>query len=319
MPEEPTVFCMSVTPFTSTLAFDEDEYRKHLKRLVDSGVGVYFASPGSGEGHSLSNDELRQIYRIGVETCKGKVPTCANIPEARNAQQLLEKARLAMDAGVDVVQIYTVDPGHGMRPTEAEQEAFYREVLHEIDYAVGLSVNLLAGGYVTPINLLKRLCYDYPKIVFINVLQPPTSYLAELMDAIGPRIAFYSAAEMLAECLTLGGKGCLTGHANVVPFLVRSIGRHYVAGRMEKCGQSLMQLFRLNKAVAQFGLDTSAPPQWSARWLKSAMKVLDVPGHSEGRMRPPYLSPSREDIELLGSMLRSIDVAAMEGRARELR
>lgn len=318
MSGEPTTFCMSITPFTPTFAVDEVEYRRHLTRLVEAGVGVYLASPGSGEGHALSSDELRLIYRVGVEVGKGKVPICANLPEARSVGQLLDKARLAIAAGVDVVQIYTVDPGHGMRPTEAEQEAFYREALDAIDHPTGLSVNLLAGGYLTPIGLLKRLCADYRQIAFINVLQPPTAYLAELMEAVGPGVAFYSAAEMLVECLTLGGQGCLTGHANVVPFLVRSIGRYHAARRLEKCGQSLLDLFRLNRAVAPFGLDANAPPQWSARWLKAAMKVLGLPGHSDGRMRPPYLSPAPEDIEALASILDAIDLVGMERRARDL-
>ena len=54
--------------------------------------------------------------------------------------------RLAIEAGVDLVQLYPVDAGHGMRPTEAEQEIYYRFLLDQIDHPVGLSVNSLAGA-----------------------------------------------------------------------------------------------------------------------------------------------------------------------------
>jgi 4-hydroxy-tetrahydrodipicolinate synthase len=309
---------MSITPFAADLAFDEAAYRRHLERMVHCGVSVYLASPGSGEGHALSADELRRVYEVGVDVCKGKVQVLVNLPEARTAQQTIERARIAMAAGVDAVQIYTVDAGHGMRPTAAEQEAYFRNVLDAIDYPVGLSVNILAAGYLTPIGVLKRLCDDYSSISFINVMQPPTSYLAELISAVGPRVEYYVGAEMLAEGLTLNVSGCLTGHANVVPLLIRAIGHSFAVGRIEESGCYLLDLFRLNGAVARFGLDSDAPTSWSARWIKAAMTALDLPGHSQGRMRPPYLTPSRADMDRLADMLRAIDVAGMESRAQQM-
>lgn len=318
MEEEPLVYCMSVTPFTATGAVDEDGLRQHLARMVQLGVGVYLASPGSGEGHSLSHDELRLVYRIGVEVCKGKVPTFANPPESRTANEALAKARIAIECGVDLVLLYPVDAGHAMRPTEAEQETYYRFLLDQIDYPVGLVVNLFAGGYAAPIPLFRRLCAEYRHIELINVNQPPTSYLAELMDAIERRVAFYTAAEMLPEALTLGAKGCLTGQTNVIPHLIRSIGQHFRAGRMEACGRALTELFRFNKAVGPFGLDQSVQQLWSPRWIKAAMAALGLPGHGEGRMRPPYLSPSAEEISMLGERLRELDVPAIEARAARL-
>lgn len=317
MKTEPVVFCMSVTPFTATGAIDEEGLRRHLERMVEAQVAVYLASPGSGEGHALSRDELRAVYRLGVEICKGKVPLYANPTESRTVEDALAKARLAIDAGVDVVTLYPVDGGHGMRPIEAEQDAYYRFLLDRIDHPVALAVNLLAGGYGAPIGLFKRLCADYPRIVAINVNQPPTSTLAELMDAVRPGIAFYTSAEMLPEALTLGAKGCMTGQANVVPYLVRSIGRHFVAGDIEACRRSFARLFALNRTVGNFCLDQSVPQLWSPRWIKAAMKALALPGHGEGRMRLPYLSPSAADIDTLARALAAIDLAGAEREARD--
>jgi 4-hydroxy-tetrahydrodipicolinate synthase len=317
MKEEPLVFCMTITPFDSNGALDEAAFRRHLTRLVESGVGVYLASPGSGEGHSLSLNELERVYRIGVEICKGKVPICANPPESRNATEMAKKLAIAGAAGLDSIQLYTVDAGHGMQPTPLEQEHYYRTLLEQIDGPVGLSVNVLAGGYVTPIEVYSRLCADYPQIDYINVNQPPTAYLAELMERVGPRVAFYTAPDMLAEGLTLGAKGCLTGHANLIPYLLRSIGYHFVNGRTDACGDALRQLFLLNRTVAGFGLDgTSA--LWSARWLKTAMEALNFPGHSGGLMRSPYRTPTAPERAELAAKLRAIDIAGSEACALQL-
>ncbi len=318
MPTEPQTFCMSITPFKTDGSLDEPAFRAHLQRMAEAGVGLYFASPGSGEGHTLSLDELRQVYRIGVEVCKGKVETRANLPESRNVEELLGYARIAQEEGVDVIQIYSVDPGHGMIPSEREQEMFYRSALDAIDYPLSLSVNVHAVNYSTPIGLLKRLCADYPNVGSINVLQPPTAYLVELMEAVGPKIAFFVRWDMLGEALILGAQGSMSGHPNVVPYLVRSIGRHFVDGDIEKCRRALRDLFRLGVALDEFGRARQTGfRQWAMRWMKPGMTVFNLPGHSNGLMRPPTASMSAGDIEALGEVLRGIGLWEAEQRARE--
>ena len=314
--KEPQAFTMSITPFTASGAIDEDAFRAHLRRMVDSGVGVYLGSPGTGEGHSLSQVELEFVYRVGVEECKGKTPIYANVREGRNAQEVIERVRLAENAGVDVIQIYTVDAGHGMRPTYAEQHAYYREVLDQISAPVGLSVNLLAAGYVNPVRLFGELVREYPNITGINVNHPPTAFLAELIDAVGSKVSYYVDAPMLPESLTLGASGCLTGHVNVVPQLIRGIGRLHARGDIAACGEAMRLLFRINRAVGGFGVDAGTTT-WSGRWVKAAMAVLGLPGHSDGRMRPPYSSPTPEDLRRFADVLEPLDIAGVEARAAQ--
>src|SRR3954465_11883751 len=68
------------TLFTTTKALDEDAYRKSLERFVEFRIGPFLASGGSGEANSLSRDEVRRVYQIGVEVCRGKVPVGATHP-----------------------------------------------------------------------------------------------------------------------------------------------------------------------------------------------------------------------------------------------
>src|SRR5512139_4210041 len=77
-PNKPIMFSMVVTPMDERGQLDEAGIRAHLQRQIDAGVGVYLGSGGSGEGHALSIDELGQLYRIGVDECKCKVPVYCN-------------------------------------------------------------------------------------------------------------------------------------------------------------------------------------------------------------------------------------------------
>ena len=105
------MLCMAATPMHADYAIDEDALRMLLRRLVAAGNGIYLGSGGAGEGHSLSPAELRRVYDIGVEEAKGKVPVYANPRESRTAEAMYEVAREAVEAGVDMVQLYQVDAG----------------------------------------------------------------------------------------------------------------------------------------------------------------------------------------------------------------
>src|SRR5216683_6153727 len=103
----------STTTFAKDGAFDPGAFREYLGRFVDAGHGVYLASGGSGEGHALTWEELRQVYRVGVGVCKGKVPVLSNQPEQYTARATIEHAHLAIEAGVDAVNIYGPVGSHG--------------------------------------------------------------------------------------------------------------------------------------------------------------------------------------------------------------
>ena len=303
---EPTVFCMSATPFTARDQVDEDGLRVHLRRLVAAGVGIYLGSGGAGEGHALSLAELRLVYDIGVSECVGKVPTYANPPEARTAGHMLEMVRDAAAAGVDVVQIYPVDGGHAMRPTYAEQERYYRHILDRVDHPIALSVHIFSG-YVAPIALLKSLCEAYPQVVAINVMGTPIHYLVELRDAV-PTVSIYVRMVNVVEGLAIGCHGCLAAEPNIVPRLCRSVIDHYRAGDMAACGTALANVVRFASIVDRWSPST-------ARWVKMAMKVLDLPGSGDGRLREPYLLPPQTELEAMGAAFEKLGVRRLEGLA----
>lgn len=300
---EPTVFCMVATPFTLADTIDEAALRANLRRMIEADVGVYLGSGGAGEGHALSLAELRRVYEIGVEECKGRVPLCANPPEPRTARAMIETCRAAARAGVDVVQIYPVDAGHAMRPTFAEQEQYYRDVLAEIDHPVALSVHVYSG-YITPIPLLKKLYTDNPNIVALNIMGTPLAYLQEVRDELGPRVAIFTRMLNMVEGLTLGMQGSLSAEPNLVPKLCRSILTHFKARDIEACGAALANFVRFAALVDRWSPST-------ARWVKMGMRVLDLPG-GEGGLRRPYMMPPEAELAQMAAGFKRLGVGRWE-------
>jgi 4-hydroxy-tetrahydrodipicolinate synthase len=298
MATKPVIFCMSATHFDSAGELDEPAIRNHLQRFVDTGVGVYLGSGGAGEGHSLQPDELSRLYRIGVDVCGGRVPVYANPPEARTAVEMFAKAQRAVAAGVDCVQLYAPDAGHGMRPTLVEQELYYRTLLDELDHPVAISVHGYQG-YLTPIPLLRQLALDYPQLIAINVMVRPFNYFVELKDNLRDDVALYTIGYELVQGLSLGAAGCLSAEPNLAPETCAAIIEHFLAGDIRRAGAAQADLLRLGSLVSKWAPST-------ARWVKMGLKVL---GLGNGVIRPPYVLPGEDDLAELARGLENLGLA----------
>ncbi|MDX1812573.1 MAG: dihydrodipicolinate synthase family protein [Gammaproteobacteria bacterium] len=64
--------------------------------MIDAGVHGLAVGGSTGEGHTLSSDELRQLVAIAVEEADGSVPIIAGII-ADSTQQVIERAKVVAD------------------------------------------------------------------------------------------------------------------------------------------------------------------------------------------------------------------------------
>lgn len=301
---ELTMFCMSQTPFKDDFSIDEDALRAHLRRLIDARNGIYMGSGGAGEGHVLNVKECRQIYDIAVDEVKHRVPLYCNPREAHNAAGMLEVAREAVAAGIDAVQFYQLDGGHGMMPTQREQENYWREILDAIQHPVAISIHGQAGYNATP-ALLKDLCAQYEQIVAINVMGGQSNaYFMRLRDTLPARVKLYTSQGNVVQVLTLGGAGSMGQENNAVPNICQSIADGYLAGDMGRVGRATQMLQRLNNVVGQF---SEAPG--SARGVKMTLQVL---GLGNGVIRKPYAMAPDEQLQKFKVALDDIGVWELE-------
>jgi len=299
------MMCMSMTPFTADGDVDEWALRAHLERLVDAGLGVYLGSPGSGEGHALSTREVRRVYDIGVDVCAGRVPVCANPREARNPQDMLEVALEAVAAGVDAVQIYQIDGGHGFTPTGRELEAYFDDVVSRIDHPVVIGCNSVAG-YLAPVSLLADLCERHPHIVGVNIFEVPLAHVMACRDALPDRIRLFVGQTAAVQCHHLGASGVLSAAANVIPRTSGAFADAVEKGDMEAIAVSARRLQRFLTAFVH----TMA----GAAWEKLALKILGLPG-GNGMIRRPYLFPDAEAEDRMRRRLDELGVREWEGLA----
>jgi 4-hydroxy-tetrahydrodipicolinate synthase len=297
----PSTYVISITPFTADGALDEDGLRVHLRRLADAGIGVYLGGSGSGEGYTLTRAELARVLAIGAEELRGRVPVRAMGVEPRSARDLVELARVAKDAGVEAMQLYSLDMGHGNRPGPAELERYLTDVLDAVELPMVLSSHQ-AAGYYLPSELVAHLLDRYDTIVGVHCTNHDLTYVAEVVDAVDGRVDVHVGGPMHAlSCLALGGQGYLSSEGNLAPRLCVSVVDAYARGDLDAMHAAYGRLMRLFAQTRRLG---GIPA------TKAALTLLGLPG---GPPRPPRLPLATEDLPRVAAMLETLDIPGVEG------
>ena len=304
----PSWFCMTPTPFTTTGEVDEQAFRRYLQRYIDSRIGIYLGSGGTGEAHALTPAELERIYRIGVEECKGKIPVHANLPEEHSAFRTLEHVRRAIAAGVEVVHLYPLEGRHSMRPTPAELMAYFDHLLSRIKHPVTFAVNGRLLHYDVKPSVVADICRKYRQIVAVRMSDVRESYLIELKDRISWNMDYYVMLPGAISSLMLGASGVFGSEGGILPRTIRRFLDHYAQGQYGEVAAVYAQIDRFNQYVRPWG-----PP--AVRWYKMAMKVLKLPG-GEGGVREPYLLPPPDELKRFADGLVRLRIPEIDEQAR---
>jgi 4-hydroxy-tetrahydrodipicolinate synthase len=296
--------CTAFSPLTGEL--DEEAYAASLERFVETGIDVYAASGGSGEANALTHDELRRVYAVTVAVCKGKVAANANIPEVKTAREAIEFGSLAIEQGVDLVNMYGPASVHGFKPTELELRAYYETVLEALDAPIALAPNPIQG-YKISAALIAELANRYGHVAGITLAGVRDDvYFCDLMDRLERDDLFVTIPiDAPLQQLFLGATGVISNHANIIPRTVRQYVDHLNAGRFEEAVETYALINRFHR-FAKTTESLRGP-----RWEKTALRLLNLPGGAGG-VRPPYLLPSDQDTQRFAAGLTKLGIPEID-------
>ena len=301
--------CRVATTFGPSGALDEVAFRAHLTRFVENGIGVFLGSTGSGEGGSLTHDELDRVYRIGIEVCKGNVPTNSNQPERFTATDTLEQARIAMAAGVDALNIYGPNGLHGYAATEREYLRYFDRVLGEIDYPVTLCPNP-AIGYAPEPATIADIADRYQQVTAVVLSGRDLyedSYFLKLRGYMRDGVGIYVNHPGSMNSLALGAAGLEGPYPNLIPKTCAAYLTSFERGDISEAARFYAEI-RTFSAFAQ---------RWhgaTPRVFKAAMRVFKLPGW-EGGLREPYLMLPDPDFSRFSEELLNLDIEEIRNMA----
>ena len=274
-----SAFVMSITPFDQNGALDEPAYRAHLRRLRDAGVGVYIGSSASGEGFSLTRDELDRMLAIAIDELKGKVNVRAMGVEARHAGEMIDFLKLTSRHALDAVHVFGPEMGHAAKPSVAELEQYFSSVIETTSQPVVLS-SYHTLGFNLPVALLERLLKRFPHIIGFFYGGSDIRYLSEIIERFAARIEVHCAGPYNAlTTLSLGGHGCMGHEGNLAPTMITELIRAFESGDQNR----LHKAYALLLAVYRIHLKHGGP----VRAMKPLLNALGLPS---GTVRLPRMA-----------------------------
>ncbi len=295
MDKQLSAIVVSITPFDDKGNLDEAAYRAHLRRMLEPGLAVYVAGSGSGEAYSLTMEERDRVMAIAVEELKGKMEVRAMGCEPRLVEEMVEFLHRAELAKVDAAQIFSLEIGHGAKPSNAELDHYYSTVIGSTSLPVYLSSHR-AAGYFLPLDLIERLVDRFPNVAGVAYSGPDIPYIAELISRVGDRVKIHSAGPGNAlTMLGLGANGFMGGEGNFMPVMFSRVITAWQNKDMEALRTSFSTLMGLTGISNRYGGS-------SMRAMKPLMNAFGLPG---GTLRSPRVAVGGKELdEVIAAVLK---------------
>ncbi|WP_199815426.1 4-hydroxy-tetrahydrodipicolinate synthase [Streptomyces griseus] len=273
--------CAMVTPFTDAGALDLDGAQRLADRLVTEGCEGLVLSGTTGESPTTTDAEKSALVRAVREAVGDRASVVAGVGTA-DTRHTVELALAAEKAGADGVLVVTP---YYSRPPQDAVEAHFREVAD----ASGLPVVLYdipgrTGTRIEPETMIRLAAH--PRIVAVKDCS--YDFLGTQKVLARTELAYYAGCdEHILALYAVGGAGCVSTVANVVPREVRAILDAFDAGDTAEAARRQRRATRLIESMMASGLPGTVT-------AKGLLNALDLPA---GPVRPPLRPAGREAVD----------------------
>jgi len=192
---------------------DYDFLRKHVEWMIESGSEGLVPLGSLGEGATLTHEEKREILRVCVEVCGGRIPVVPGV----SGLSTDECISLAQDAKKIGCRGLMVLPPYVYRGDWRETRAHFRAVIESTDLACMLYNNPIAYGTdVTPWQM-EELC-DLPNLQAVKESSADVRRITGIKEVLGDRLRiFVGVDDIFVEGVAAGAVGWVAGLVNAFP------------------------------------------------------------------------------------------------------
>ena len=273
-----------VTPFDERGSVDFDAFQALCRYLIDHGSDGLVVAGTTGEGATMSDEEILDLVRAALDTVGDDATVVANTGHISTSHsvELTERAHELGADGFLVVTPYYVKPPQ-------------RGIVAHFD-AIGAATD-------RPI-----IVYNIPSRVVVNIEPETISRLSEIPNVravkqahpdreearhiVSAGLDLYAGdGDLLQPFLELGGIGGVLVHSHIVGPQVAEQVRAFHAGDAERAREINADL---RPAFDLLGIATNPIP------IKAALALL---GHDVGGYRLPLVPPTADELDLVRGCL----------------
>jgi 4-hydroxy-tetrahydrodipicolinate synthase len=204
------------TPFRADDTIDEQALRAEARYLVDTARVHGLAVAGStGEGHTLSDDEVRRITAVVTGEVQGRVPVIAGIITDSTASAVA-RGLAVKDLGVAALQ---VTPVHYLfRPDDDAMVKHFDTLASRTGLPI-IIYNVVPWTYLSP-PLLARIIEAVPGVIGVKQSAGDMKLLADLLHLVRDDARIMTAVDaLLYPSFALGAHGAIAAILTAAPTL----------------------------------------------------------------------------------------------------
>lgn len=267
------------TPFDRNEELDEAALRTDVRFLIEK-AGVHGLAVGgsTGEGHTLSTQELRNSVAATIEEAHGRVPIIAGII-VDSTRQAIEKGKALADLDVTALQ---VTPVHYLfKPDDTMMQRHFAQIVEKVGLPV-IIYNVVPWSYCSP-SLLTKIITETEGVIGVKQSAGDLKLLADLILSLGNRGVIMSAVDaLLYPSFCLGAHGTIAAIPTAVPTLCVQLWDAVQSGDHAKALDLHQKLLIIWNAIEGDNLPAN---------VKYAMEIQ---GRSAGQPRSPMAASSEK-------------------------
>ena len=202
-----------VTPFDHNEEVDARALAADVNYLLDAGVQGVTVGGSTGEGHTLSTDEVRLVAGTAIEAAAGRGPVIAGVI-TDSTRQAVARAKALSDLDVAALQITPVH--YLFNPTPDMHVRHFATIAEAVDLPI-LIYNVVPHIYLAP-DLLVRILREVPGVAGVKQSAGDMKLLADLLLWAEPQDIIMSAVDaLLYPSFCLGAQGAIAAILAAAP------------------------------------------------------------------------------------------------------
>ena len=234
-----------VTPFKKDETIDEAALRENVRFMMKKGVHGICLGGSTGEGHTLSTEELARSIEIACEEVNGAIPVVAGII-ANSTRKAIEMAEAVSKFDVAALQVTPVH--YVFKPTEDATYAHFKRMTETVDIPV-IIYNVVPWNYLPP-ALLVRLMEGLPGVIGVKQSAGDLKLMADLMITIpAGKLVFTAVEALLYASFAMGAHGTIAANPAAVPGVCVTLWNAVQAGDHAKAQKIHEALLRFWNAI----------------------------------------------------------------------
>jgi len=205
-----------VTPFDDNEEIDKAAIKAEVTYMIEqAGVHGIVVGGSTGEGHTLTTDESRQLVGVACDAAAGRVPVIAGMI-VDSTRQAIERVRAMADLPIAALQ---VTPVHYLfKPNDEMMQRHFAAIAD----ATGIPVmiyNVVPWSYCSP-ALLTKIITEVDGVIGVKQSAGDLKLFADLMLLLGDRGTVFSAVDaLLYPSYVLGAHGSIAAILTAAPKL----------------------------------------------------------------------------------------------------